>query len=794
MKKNGRYVFYQYKDFYASFNRKTGTACISDALAERMLQDGLISIQTFNTYTKYVQQLFTPPERIDTLRKDQINVLIQRERRSWLSIEALEKERALKWERGCSFDITEGIDQKKKKQTLLEQADTVYFMLCQDEMFSIMLQNIENIQKTDRKIKIIVSDTLGWNVPDKGTLQKVLKDMNDEDYYEITENTVEEMVRVLQKDKEERRLLLVYGEDGFLLCRNLSVETIVHGIPTGYCTRALTNQFGKNSACVVYVPPFFDITSWVPLTERTRLSFWQLYRLWVKYGDIIYQYSPIQLYKKYPQQFFNIYDTKVQCIEDEENYPITISWPCKGKDISSSSNESTDSHQDNVFWGTYDYLREQAISQYLNAQKNLRYFSRYFNEELQAEEIPWNCTCAQKGIMVQGVRITRVKEAQIITCEEGISPREVLHDDDLHLISNFLFFFTPPLAKIYNEIRKERPREQIALPKIHLDYMLCQKDGERIETFPLFEKACIAKKSNGQFLFFNYRLGGGRIRIKDTIIRWRDTDINVPDGMVYTPDYSRQDEGADVQTFCKFVGANRFNLVIIQNRIHCIRKGDVILPSVGVVVSLDKELEERFLDENKLLPLEDGYYDCSELSLEIELDGPDQIPLKEWQQVEWAYGGGMALILDGKGLDTVMPRSIINHASHRDSIEAAEEWFRKEGWMSPLSRQTQESAMHNLCKHPRTAIGVTWDNELVILVFSGRIRISSGADYYEMCRIARELVPDIRCLMNVDGGGSAVLGMVLNGSFVELSCPASATGSSCVGMVRSIKTILHLRI
>lgn len=514
----------------------------------------------------------------------------------------------------------------------------------------------------------------------------------------------------------------------------------------------------------------------------------------MKYGEIIYKYSPIQLYKKYPQHFFNIYDTGVQCIEDEDCYPITLSWSCIDKDIPTFSHASADLLQGNVFWGLYDYLRDRAISQYLNSQKNLKYYSNYFNENLKEEEIPWNCTCDQKGILVQGIRISRVKEAKIITCDEGTSPRKVLNDDSLHIVSNFLFFLTPPLVRMYNELRKDRPREQISLNKNHLDYMLCQKENERIETFPLFAKACIAKKRNGQFMFFNYHLGGGKILVNSTIIKWKDTDINVPNGMVYTPDYSRHDEDTEVETFRKIVGKNKLNLVIIQNRIHCIRKGDVILPSIGVVVSLDKELEERFLYANKISPLEDGYYDCSELSLKIELDRPDHISYEEWQQVEWAYGGGMTLISDGKGLDTVLPNPLVNHAGNRMFIEASEEWFRKEGWMSPLSRQTQESALHNLSKHPRTAIGVTWENELVILVFSGRIRISSGADYYEMCRIARELVPNIRFLMNVDGGGSAVLGMVLNGSFLELSCPAAITGSSCVGMVRPIKTIFDLTI
>lgn len=245
MRKNGRYVFYQYKDFCAFLNRETGTASISYELTEKMLQDGLISIQTFDTYTKYAEQLFTPPERIDDLRKDQIHALIQMERRSWLGIDALEKERALKRKQGCNYDTTEGIDQRKIKQSLLDRSNTVFFLLCQKELFSIMLHDIEEIQKIGKKVCIIVSAAPGWDVPDKGTMEKILADVNIWDYIEITENTTEEMVRIFQQDNQGNlfRLLLVYGEDGFLLCRNLPVESIVHGIPTGYYTKALTTQF-----------------------------------------------------------------------------------------------------------------------------------------------------------------------------------------------------------------------------------------------------------------------------------------------------------------------------------------------------------------------------------------------------------------------------------------------------------------------------------------------------------------------------------------------------------------------
>ena len=112
--------------------------------------------------------------------------------------------------------------------------------------------------------------------------------------------------------------------------------------------------------------------------------------------------------------------------------------------------------------------------------------------------------------------------------------------------------------------------------------------------------------------------------------------------------------------------------------------------------------------------------------------------------------------------------------------------------MSPLSRQTQESKLHKMEKHPRTAIGVTKMGQVVVLVFSGRTKLSAGADYVEMCKIARKLFPDIWYMMNVDGGGSAVLGISVGKSFMELSYPALSLEST-VGMARPISTVLCLK-
>ena len=349
------------------------------------------------------------------------------------------------------------------------------------------------------------------------------------------------------------------------------------------------------------------------------------------------------------------------------------------------------------------------------------------------------------------------------------------------IVSNFLFFLTPKLATLYNNLRQDRPQEIAEVDAGHLDYLLEYRDGKRTETFPLFQKTCIALDENGSFLFFNFRLGGGSISICNQTFTWTEQDVDpecIPQSRVciYTPYLSLPDEEADRETYRKTVGDGRVNIVLIQDRITAIRDGNVVMPGMGVVISLERRIGEALFQRLQLKKDEYGYYDPCDISIDVKLDAPRGISAQKWSKVKWAYGGGLSLILNGVGLC---------------DGDYMEEWFRRDGWTSPLSRQTQESALHTLAKHPRTAIGTTKDGELVILVFSGRTWASDGADYAEMCRIARILVPDIENLMNVDGGGSAMLGMVRNGAFTELSLPSTSTGST-VGMVRPINTVLYI--
>ncbi len=85
-------------------------------------------------------------------------------------------------------------------------------------------------------------------------------------------------------------------------------------------------------------------------------------------------------------------------------------------------------------------------------------------------------------------------------------------------------------------------------------------------------------------------------------------------------------------------------------------------------------------------------------------------------------------------------------------------------------------------KHPRTAMGYTRDNKLIILVIQGRFPgIAEGADLKQEAKILQ----DLGCweALNLDGGGSSC--MLVNGK--ETIKPSDATGQRAVPAVFIIK-------
>lgn len=763
LKKDVLYASFRYKDLSLTFSKVTGaTTRVVDGVCVQLLMLGLTDGETARRYEEAVRAALSDIREYDGCSVEDIYETVCRVRRQVLGEQALEALRQHRADDPVAFaPEAGGIDQTAKKTQLLENSDVVLFVACQAELKPLFCQDVKKALAMGKRVYIAASPERGRDLPARQVVENWLGECPGITYLTACSGDVEFEETLQVYIDQKKACLFFYGEEGLLHCRDLTVDAVVCAVPRGFQAQALTNLLGTPKACVVYVPAGWDMTRYVRLKDKTRLSYWQLAALWRDFGDGIYQKTVARLHRDYPQYFLNMYD------HAQDAWPIPVEVSGAEEDLLQK----------------YDAARDQAIKQYLDGFENITYYSAYFDPEMNRQPICWDSTKPQEGILVQGVRVKRAQGAQVVQCGKGKTLRQKFAEQpqpETAIVSNFLFFLTPKLGNLYNDLRADRPMEQADAAAGHLDYMLCYKDGKRIETFPLFRKTCIAMKKDGRFLFFNYRLGGGSIQVNGKTLRWEkehvdDRQSNAP-VQVFTPYYSLPDEDADRQTYRALVGRDRINLVILQDKLCSVRDGDVVLPSVGVTVSLDRQLGQAFIKELGLRKLEDGYYDVSGLSLTVKLDGPEQIDPAQWETVQWAYGGGLSLILDGVGLCD---------GEHMDT------WFREDGWKSPLSRQTQESSLHTLAKHPRTAIGITENSDLVILVFSGRTWRSTGADYRQMCAIARKLCPDIRWLMNVDGGGSAMLGMVRNGSFMELSCP-STSGGSVVGMVRPINTVLYI--
>lgn len=131
-------------------------------------------------------------------------------------------------------------------------------------------------------------------------------------------------------------------------------------------------------------------------------------------------------------------------------------------------------------------------------------------------------------------------------------------------------------------------------------------------------------------------------------------------------------------------------------------------------------------------------------SVKVRIKSTNEL-FKAWN-METAIGGGPVLLQDGK-------LKITNNEE----------------------RMFMGKAIHD--KHPRTAMGYTKDNKLIILVVEGRNSQASGASLIQLAQILK----DLGCVeaLNLDGGGSSCL--LINGK--ETIITSDKTGQRSVPAV-----------
>ena len=583
-----------------------------------------------------------------------------------------------------------------------------------------------------------------------------------------------------------KTVLLGYGEDALMSARNLWVPAFITVRPKGLYTRAVTGLFSLDRTSFIYVPEEFDIFPYVPVIRRTELHYNLLAALAGKYGEEFYAmlqpetagegpysgpraYSDVsgsrakaleRLRKWEPEMFFNIYEDHVP--------PVSARGFCWTE-------------------GGFEKAREQFLQKKLNALPGIRPLHACFQKrdpaskgrllDPEPREIDWEVSEPQHQVVVDGVVIDPALPIRFqIEGTETVSPREALfghHADGRAILSNFAFFFTEKLRTLYNMQRMDRPAEMLQTAAGYVDYFrYTDAEGKRHESFPLYRKLCLGRKPDGRFSVFSFELCGGTVVLSDMPVRFSKEDVNpsVPgDTAVYTPLISEGEEG-DILGYRKVVGEGRLNLIFIGEKLTAVIRGGVLMPPVGVVLSLTGELAKAVGSLLEKTPLK-------ELPVSIHLVPPEGFAVEEWEDLQEIYGGGLGLLYEGREMTEENSLALLG----------------EQGWTCPLSAQSQESDLIRRMKHPRTATGVTEDSRLVILVFSGRSNVSEGADYLEMLEAARLLVPDLKALINWDGGGSSVLGLIEGEASTETN-PCAPSDDSLAGMARPISSSILVEI
>lgn len=765
----------------------TDNRLIKDHFMKELLDDGILSSDQYKEYICKLDEYVGDMQQFINCTNEEVCQGIHAQRLEVLT----EKQLATMDNQRCKT-ITDADSQETKEQQLViddyqqyeelvTSCDAVLILPGSYTNAMTLKESLQTYLHRGKKIFILIKDNtriphmtfkdinnlLSVNPKYKGEQITTIKESSSLYGYDFS--CVEHNEELQAYITENNVFIHGLGEWTLMDTKDLNIPSIVDLQVNNFYTRVLTNiPYGKSGR--VYVPAHYSMMKYNPIIEVSTLNYFQLSELYKAYGQTVYTKTADELRSLYPGFFINQYSTMP-----------------KGDSPFQSIMSPDPSLSD---YNIYYKKRRKNIEDYLSSgHENIQYFSKYF-ELNNFSEVPLIAQSQKEenNLLVDGVVMQSISESKVVLSEASIpqAPDMTLQgkikDKGLYFISNFLFFLTPKIASHYNQLREGRPKEQIDLTTGHLDFRHCMMEGERVQTFPLYGKPSIYQKKDGTMGFSNFTLGAGELKVNDTTFAWTEDQVDTPrleeDIIVYTPNGV---EGRPTHhlNYVVSVGDGRVNLVIINNKVIALREGNVLLPHLGVVVSLSKKIALPWLESLSLSKDNNGYYTVDDLRLSIDLKAPKGWNQGEWNDIQWSFGGGLSLIRD--------------NVSIFENEELAAKILEEEGWLNPLSMQTQESTIHELVRHPRTCLGLTGNNEFFILVFSGRTKISRGANYIECSKVAKKIFGDIKYMMNVDGGASSLLALVLDGEFMELSYPA-ASNNTCTGMARQLNSMLVIEV
>ncbi|MDK2951855.1 MAG: hypothetical protein PWQ77_1520 [Kosmotogales bacterium] len=433
-------------------------------------------------------------------------------------------------------------------------------------------------------------------------------------------------------------------------------------------------------------------------------------------------------------------------------------------------------------WAKIILEREKNISEFLrkNDEKKMKYVSSYYDlKDLnKIEYVPGK---DRDCVSLKGVYFKDASEVDITPFfasdvgQDLIDVRAFIRKEkdykQLSFFINFLYFATENLVMLYNSTLGNNKNEKINFKNFFIDSYF-----NGISCTPsLYNKAYIGLTRDNEVRIGREELTEGFLEIDREKLNWKKECVNEEKNnceiCIYTPMYEEKLNENEFPHSIRKVGSNRYNIVIVDNRVVCIRFGEVYLPPFGVVVSLNEHRFLKFRETIKLFSCENGYFNF-EKNLKVNFN------FNSNKNFIWKYGGGSLLVKNGKNL--------------MQNEKTAEKNFEMEGWYNSLSMKTQETQVQNWVRGPRSVICLDNKGGIFFGVFSGRTRESKGARFDEMIKILSEEIGDLKDVINLDGGSSSCLGMVYKNEFFELSYP-SATTYTCAGMARPVNSFLIIK-
>lgn len=229
--------------------------------------------------------------------------------------------------------------------------------------------------------------------------------------------------------------------------------------------------------------------------------------------------------------------------------------------------------------------------------------------------------------------------------------------------------------------------------------------NRKLISSPLYKRSVFGITEDDTLIFgnpdFSGTLKSGNISVKIDAINQPRRGSSL---VVFTPEYARSTMTME----------NGKEFVLVKGKIVGIHAKDALIPPDGVVVSAGG-VKASLLSKLTL---------GQSIELDYSIDKP-------WNTIKHALCGGPRLLANGKvsinGVEEKFDNSIING------------------------------------RHPRTAVAMTFDGDLLLIVVDGRKKDSPGMKLDELAEYLRRL----GCIsaINLDGGGSTA--MYLNGKIVN---------------------------